>query len=117
MTQYHWNLTLGGRGDKHITLVRNEDSAEIQFYIAIPGGVAYLESHLNSLTDDHCEQWFDEKMSTEERKAKQAQRKEQAKKERAEMEANIAIQKEETARLKAAEKAAAKAKKQARQFN
>lgn len=117
MTEYSWNLDVDDRGAKLITLKRNSDSATINFLVKVPGGCEYLKNHMNSLTDDHCEQWFDERMSTEERKAKQALRKEQAKKERLEIEARVAEQKAEAARVKAEEKAAAKAKRLARQSN
>ena len=117
MTEYSWNLAVDERGAKLVTLKRNSDSATINFLVKVPGGSEYLSSHMNSLTDDHCEQWFDERMSTEERKAKQALRKERAKKERLEIEARVAEQKAEAARVKEEEKAAAKAKRQARQSN
>lgn len=115
MTKYTWtSVKVPDHG--HFTfLIELETRKHIQFYTANPlvreEGIA---SHMNSLTDSLCEQWFDEALTVEERKAKQKARKEQQRKEREELEARVAAQKAEAARLKAEEKAAEKARRQQR---
>ncbi len=114
MTQYEWWMEVHPSKAKTVHITRKEDAKDLRFYIATSGGEEYLRKHMDSLTDDHCEQWFDEQMSTEERKAKQVLRKERARLERLEIEARVAAQKAETLRLKTEEKERKRAERLAR---
>lgn len=115
MTQYAWSMVVDQHGGKKITLVQLSDEKTLTFFIANPDvDDDRVASHMDSLTDEQCEQFFDETLSIDERKARQKQRKEQRRKEQAELEAMVAAQKAEVARRRAEEKAAEKARKSKR---
>lgn len=112
MTQYDWTLVYSPESGTKIQLIQLSDNKMVGFYIANPAvNPKRVGNHMDSLTDDLCEQWFDEALSTEERKVKQKIRKEKARKEREELEARVALQAMETARLKKEEKEREKARK------
>lgn len=112
MTQYDWVMTSSPQEGTRITLVQLASEKTFKFFLAdrslIPERVA---EHMDSLTDDLCEQWFKENLSKEELKVRQAAFKAKQRQEREELEAKVAAQRAETARLKAEEKAAEKARK------
>ena len=114
MTQYDFSMVAVPDEGTYITLVELESKKEVKFFLKGNYNERGLTSHMNSLTDSLCEQWFDEALSVEERKAKQKLRKEQARKEREEIEARVAAQKEAAALAKKAEKEAARARRAGR---
>lgn len=111
MTQFDFSMVVVPDDGTFITLVESETKKEKRFYIKGNYNEVGLTSHMNSLTDSLCEQWFEESLTVEERKAKQKLRKEAAKKEREELDARDALLKAEAARIRAEQKAAEKARK------
>ena len=114
MTQYDFSMVTVPDDGTYITLVELSSGKEFKFYQRGHYNQKALTSHMNSLTDSLCEQWFQGDLTVEELKARQKARKEQARKEREELEARHKAQQVEAARLKAEEKAAAKARRAAR---
>lgn len=113
MTQYDYTMVDVPDDGMFITLVQLETNKEFKFYLRGNHNLKGLASHMDSLTDSLCEQWFQADLSPEELKAKQKARKELARKERAELEERHKAQQAEASRLKAEEKALAKARKSA----
>lgn len=114
MTQYDFSMVLVPDDGTYITLVELASNKEFKFYLRGNYSTVALTSHMNSLTDSLCEQWFQGDLSVEELKARQKARKEAKRQEREEIEAKAKIAAAEATRLKAEEKAAARAKRAAR---
>lgn len=114
MTQYDFSMVTVPDDGTYITLVQLADGKEFKFYLRGNYNTQALTSHMHSLTDSLCEQWFQGDLSVEELKARQKARKEAKRLEREELEAKAKIAAAEATRLKAEQKAADKARRAAR---